>query len=439
MEHSHLCRSATSLTIGLLAATTALPPTSAVAQQAISRNSATVISLPAPNSSAPTITSRPKSPLPMLKRLPAFPSSATTPPRSEGIPGARAVNDSLTFGVISRNYGAKFFAYTTALVKPMTAPKNTSLINVATSSRPYLTSGKLWMKFDDGWYICSGAMIGKGIVNTAAHCVARFGEGTTLGTGVASEVWFVPAATTNTRTSLSTAGPVGAWSVALMYIPPCYTTTTVSAQCRNTNSGVVTSNDLAILRLNKNSSNKLPFDVGVSHYAYGWNGYGYTEGNEFIASSKVLGQITTLGYPGALGDSSSNLGGSMVRTDSASVYYLPATGVKNHVWGTQQTGGSSGSPVITNFGTVPIFDASVAHPGRRPVRNVIVGAISWGYTDRTQQVGGSSWYGQNTEYPDREYRDGSTNYGAGNIGSLMREVCGRTPTYGGGQALGFCF
>jgi len=349
------------------------------------------------------------------------------------------VNDSLTFGAISRNYGAQKFAYTTALVKPMTLPKSTSLINVATSSRPYLTSGKLWMKFSDGWYICSGAMMGKGIVNTAAHCVARFGKGTALGTGVASEVWFVPAATTNARTSLSTAGPVGAWSVRVMYIPACYTTTRVSDQCKNRNSGSVTSNDLAILRLNKNSSNKLPFDVGVGYYAHGWNGYGYTEGNEFIASSKVLGQITTLGYPNALGDSSSNLGGSMVRTDSASVYYEPATDVQNHVWGTQQTVGSSGSPVITNFGTAPVIDSSVAHPGLSPVRNVIVGAVSWLYTDKTQHVQGSSWYGQNAEYPDARYSDGVTNYGAGNIAYLLRAVCGRAPTYGGGQALGFCF
>jgi len=429
-----------SLTIGLLAATTALSPTSAVAQQAISRNSVTTISLPAPTSSAPTITGRPKSPLPMLKRLPAFPSSATTPPRSQGVPGARPVDQSQSFGVMSRNYGGKSFAYTTALVKPMTAPKNTSLINVATSSRPYLTSGKLWMKYSDGWYICSGAMLGKGIVNTAAHCVARFGRGTALGTGVASEVWFVPAATTNSRSSLSTAGPVGAWSVSVMYIPACYTTTTVRDQCKSKDSlGIVTSNDLAILRLNKNSSRRLPFDVGVSYYAHGWNGYGFTDGNEFIASSKVLGQITTLGYPGALGDSSSNLGGSMVRTDSASVYYVPDTDVKNHVWGTQQTGGSSGSPVITNFGTEPVIDSFVALPGLSPVRNVIVGAVSWVYRDNTLQVQGSSWYGQNTEYPDASYSDGLTNYGAGNIAYLLRAVCGRAPTYGGGQALGFCF
>jgi len=350
------------------------------------------------------------------------------------------VNQSQSFGVMSRNYGSDSFAYTTALVKPMTAPKNTSLINVATSSRPYLTSGKLWMKFDDGWYTCSGAMIGKGIVNTAAHCVARFGKGTALGTGVASQVWFVPAATThnNSLADFNRAGPVGAWSVEKMYIPACYTTTTVSAQCENTDGGAVNSNDLAILRLNRNSAKKLPFDVGVSYYAHGWDGYGYTEGNDFIAPSKLLGQITTLGYPGAIGDSSTNLGGSMVRTDSASVYYLPKKGLKNHVWGSQQTGGSSGSPVIINFGTEPII-GSPAQPGLKPVRNVIVGAVSWGYKDRTRQVAGSSWYGRNTEFPDARYSDGLTNYGPGNIGYLLRAACGKAPTYGGGQAVGFCF
>ncbi len=134
-----------------------------------------------------------------------------------------------------------------------------------------------------------------------------------------------------------------------------------------------------------------------------------------MAMSKLLGNITTLGYPGDIGDSTSNLGGSMTRTDSASVYYVPASDVKNHVWGSQQTGGSSGSPVLTNFGTAPVI-GSVATPGLRRSRNVIVGSISWGYADKTQQVQGSSWYGQNKEYPLSSYRDSTgRNYGAGNI------------------------
>ena len=75
----------------------------------------------------------------------------------------------------------------------------------------------------------------------------------------------------------------------------------------------------------------------------------------------------------------------MIRTDSMAVYYQPKTNVKNFVWGSQQTGGSSGGPELTNFGRGPNH-SSGAWRGYRRFRNILVGVTSWGYTNPQYQV-----------------------------------------------------
>ena len=361
---------------------------------------------------------QPKSPMPILKSLPT--SYATT--SSDSFRFKSGVNlpkdrNSLSLNIVGpSNYGKQKYSYTTAVVKPLSSPKKKNLSNVATSARPYLTAGKLWMRKGGYWYICSGSLVGKGVVVTAAHCVADFGGGSS---GIASTVYFIPAATKN-NTYASSAGPIGSWSVKTLVIPSCY----VNGTCTNLYSGVLSSNDVALAVL-AGDVRKLPHSKGAGAYGYGWNGYGFTTGNAFISSSKKLGQITQLGYPAALGDTSRNRGGAMIRTDSMAVYYEPTTNVKNFVWGSQQTGGSSGGPEITNFGRQPNI-STYAYKGYRKLRNIVVGVTSWGYTDKTQQVQGASWFGQNKEYPSSKYRDSAgKNWGAGNIGSLMRTVCGK--------------
>ena len=95
------------------------------------------------------------------------------------------------------------------------------------------------------------------------------------------------------------------------------------------------------------------------------------------------------------------------------------------IWGSQQTGGSSGGPEIINFGRQPDI-SSGAYIGYHPLRNILVGVTSWGFVDRTQQLQGASWFGQNKEFPSSKYKDtAGKNWGAGNIGALMRFVCGR--------------
>ena len=366
-----------------------------------------------------TFNGRPRSRMPMLKNPPNL-RRVRPLSRSGGRPWV-----SEGFGKSPSAYGTKKWPYTTSLVKPQTKPKKKDLNNVATSSKPFLAAGKLHMTFASGGSVCSGSLIGKGIVVTAAHCVSSFGGGSA---GLAKSVTFIPGA--SKRSNQKKSGPIGTWKVSKMVIPSCY----VNGTCANLSNGVISSNDIAILLLSGNK-NKLPWKKGAGYYLYAANGYGFITGSEF-ASTKSMAQITQLGYPGAIGDKSSNVGGAMIRTDSVAMYYQPKTGVKNLIWGSAQTGGSSGGPELVNFGNKPYY-GSGSYAGLSSVQNVVIGTTSWGYTSPTANVQGASWFGTNSEYPSASYTDtGGKNWGPGNIGSLMRTMCGKG--YGGYQAKGYC-
>ena len=87
------------------------------------------------------------------------------------------------------------------------------------------------------------------VVATAAHCIADWGGGSS---GLATSVYFIPAATKN-NTYGSSAGPIGSKSARLCY-PNCY----INGTCVNTSSGVLSSNDVALVVLAGEVSN-LPY------------------------------------------------------------------------------------------------------------------------------------------------------------------------------------
>ena len=362
-----------------------------------------------------------KSRLPMLKGEPPRLRKVKNHNNSKYSPGVLGQQSRA-----SRAYGTYRWPYTTSLVEPMKLPKKKDKKNVFTSSQPFLAAGKLHMKFGNAKYVCSASLIGKGLVVTAAHCVHDYGKGSS---GWANNIYFVPGATS--ASNFDNAGPIGRWSVQTYWIPTCY----YNGNCYG--NGVQNSNDISVLVLAKKNGS-LPAAKGSGYYTYGWNGYGFTAGSSF-AYSRSMGQITQLGYPVALGRSKSASGRSggsaMIRTDSVGMYYTPYYNVKNLVWGSSQSGGSSGGPQLVNFGTKAKHNSG-SWEGYRAFPNAVVGVTSWGYVSPYINVMGASWFGQNYEFPSSSYSDGRVNWGAGNIGALVRSACGAG--YGGFQAKGFC-
>jgi hypothetical protein len=104
---------------------------------------------------------------------------------------------------------------------------------------------------------------------------------------------------------------------------------------------------------------------------YGVNGFGFTPNN--------LALFTQLGYP-----VSHDSGTIMQRTDSQA---FVSGMVGNSVWGSRQTGGSSGGPEVANLGIV----GSLSTPlGSEASANIVVGVTSWGYVSSAIKQQGAS-------------------------------------------------
>jgi hypothetical protein len=188
------------------------------------------------------------------------------------------------------------------------------------------------------------------------------------------------------------------------------------------------------MRLKKRRGSKpLPYQNGISYFGYGWNNYGFVRNKLF--SNIKSNQITQLGYPGGIGDSRSNYGGAMVRTDALAREYS-----RTNEWGSMQSPGASGGPAIVNFG-MTLKHKSQAHVGSKSSSNVLVGTLSYGYTDATSVFKphklGASIFGKNANFPSNKYKDNTgKSWGGGNIGALMRAACGKG--YGNWKASGYC-
>jgi V8-like Glu-specific endopeptidase len=240
---------------------------------------------------------------------------------------------------------------------------------------PYRASGKLSFSIGGKFYLCSASLIKRGVVVTAAHCVANFG------TNQFYSNWkFVPAYSNGIA-------PYGVWSVKSAMVMTSYFNGTGSCAVP----GIVCRDDVALLVLNPSPAGAYP-GTATGWYGWGYDGYGFTGGG--------LAQITQIGYPVCLDN-----GVLMQRNDSFG--YTSSANSNNTIIGTLMCGGSSGGPWLVNFGVRPALTATT--PGIPADPNIVVGVTSWGFEDTLPKEGGAA------------------PFTSGNIVPLVNASCTQTP------------
>ena len=301
------------------------------------------------------------------------PSSLSTAGRSAGDDGD--VNPSLSpvmlgapanlDGVTPQDFGTNHHPFDTA---------RADLNGQATNTHyPYRVAGKLFFNIGSSTFICSASLIKRGVVVTAAHCVANFGHSQFY-----SNWQFVP----GYRNGVA---PYGVQTVASATVLTSYFNGTDSCAV----SGIVCQDDVALLRLNTVGGAYIGTSIGW--FGYGWNGYGYTNNTTLISQ---------LGYPAGL-DSAQY----MERNDSQG--YVSSSNSNNTVIGSNMNGGSSGGPWLVNLGLAAALTGETN--GSAPARNTVVGVTSWGYTSNAPK------------------EQGASPFTSGNIVVLVNAVCGGTP------------
>jgi len=276
-------------------------------------------------------------------------------------------------------------------------PFTTSRVDLATNNSvsklyPYRAAGKLFFNKPDGSaWLCSASLIQPGLIVTAAHCVCDFGTQTFY-----SNWQFIPAYYNGAR-------PYGIWKVADAVVKTSYWDGTDSCA----QSGVVCTNDVAVLLVQPlgkaGPNNKSYPGYRTGWLGYGWDGYGFSSPSSGPASGYTIAQIGQLGYP-----VSHDRGWMMQRTDSLG--YVSAPDSNNTVWGSRQTGGSSGGPEIVNLGAPAVLDPNQTNFGSGADFNIVVGVTSWGYTDPTIMQQGASSFTSNNIVSLVDYFCPSTTY-----------------------------
>jgi V8-like Glu-specific endopeptidase len=249
-------------------------------------------------------------------------------------------------GIAPQEYGTANHPFTTMRVD--------SVGNNLSKTYPYAAVGKLYFNDGASRYMCTASLIKRGVVVTAAHCVAAFGQKRFY-----TNFQFIPAL-------YDSSAPYGVWNWASATVMTSYFAGTDSCAAR----GVVCQNDVAVIRLAPQGG-QFP-GTSTGWLGYGWDGYGFTPNN--------LALIDQLGYP-----ASHDSGLRMQRTDSQG--FVSASYSGNTVWGSRQTGGSSGGPEVVNLGILPVLSTSL---GYEASANVVVGVTSWGYTDAAIKQQGAS-------------------------------------------------
>jgi V8-like Glu-specific endopeptidase len=221
---------------------------------------------------------------------------------------------------------------------------------------PYSASGRLFFNIGTSTFVCSASLIGRGVVVTAAHCAAAFGQ-QQLYAG-----WqFVP----GYRNGMA---PFGVWSVQAALVLTSYLDGTDPCAV----AGIVCQDDVAVLLLNPSPLGAYP-GTATGWYGYGWDNFGFT--------ATGLTQITQIGYPVCLDN-----GLLMERNDSLG--FQSVSSANNTIIGSLMCGGSSGGPWLVNFGLRPVLTATT--DGTAPTPNTVVGVTSWGFDDTSIKQQGAS-------------------------------------------------
>jgi V8-like Glu-specific endopeptidase len=269
-------------------------------------------------------------------------------------------------GVTPQEFGTTNHPFSTAQADLFAVPTNTFY--------PYRASGKLFFNIGTSTFVCSASLIARGVVVTAAHCVANFGQNQLYAN------WqFVP----GYRNGVA---PFGVWTPSAVVVLPSYLNGTDPCAA----AGVVCANDVAVLLLNT-SGGAYP-GTATGWYGFGFNGFGFTTG--------ALTQITQIGYPGCLDN-----GLLMERNDSFG--FISSSLSNNTVIGSLMCEGSSGGPWLVNFGIRPVLTKTTT--GTAPNPNIVVGVTSWGFVSPSPK------------------QQGASPFTSGNILPLFNAVCGLAP------------
>ena len=300
--------------------------------------------------------------------------------------------------------------YTTARVAIGKLGPATSAAMSPVTSPPYRATGALYIHFaSTGWASCTAALIKKGVIVTAAHCVFKFGK---KATGWPDAMRFYPAQYADDPATIFGLSPYGFYvGNAITFSSTWYDGTDTCQKI-----GISCNNDLATVTLDPKGGKYAGTVLGF--YPYAFNGYGYKAVSGL--GDKPLVQVTQLGYPGAFDN-----GYQMLRTDALGYFsnYGGTPDLKITLFGSAQTPGASGGPILVNFGIKPaITDTDVGSLGSQSTI-ALIGVNSFASVDKGFNRWGASYWGQNKEFPAAAYGT----HGAGNIGQIMQWTCTNFP------------